>query len=116
MTAKDFRRIALGLQGTIEGEHMAHPDFRANGRILRETPFEKLYIQPAAGDAGGALGAALYAYNVLLGGKRNFVMQSAAWGEGHAADVVQKVLKENDIAYQYMNDEVALCGTVAAQQ
>lgn len=34
MTAKDFRRIALGLQGAVEGEHMAHPDFRANGRIF----------------------------------------------------------------------------------
>ena len=34
MTAKDFRRIALGLQGAIEGQHMAHPDFRANGRIF----------------------------------------------------------------------------------
>jgi carbamoyltransferase len=35
----------------------------ANGRIIRESPFENIYIQPAAGDAGGALGAALYAYH-----------------------------------------------------
>ena len=34
MTAKDFRRIALGMRGAVEGEHMAHPDFRANGRIF----------------------------------------------------------------------------------
>ncbi len=34
MTDRDFRRIALGMQGAIEGEHMAHPDFRANGRIF----------------------------------------------------------------------------------
>ena len=34
MTPKDFRRIALGMQGAVEGEHMAHPDFRANGRIF----------------------------------------------------------------------------------
>jgi hypothetical protein len=35
MTAKDFRRIALGMQGAVESEHMAHPDFRAaNGRIF----------------------------------------------------------------------------------
>jgi hypothetical protein len=34
MTQKDFRRIALGMQGAVEGEHMAHPDFRANGRIF----------------------------------------------------------------------------------
>jgi hypothetical protein len=34
MTSKDFRRIALGMHGAVEGEHMAHPDFRANGRIF----------------------------------------------------------------------------------
>jgi hypothetical protein len=34
MTPNEFRRIALGLQGAAEGEHMAHPDFRANGRIF----------------------------------------------------------------------------------
>ena len=34
MTANQFRRIALGMQGAIEGQHMAHPDFRANGRIF----------------------------------------------------------------------------------
>ena len=34
MTAKDFRRIALGLRGAVEKEHMGHPDFRANGRIF----------------------------------------------------------------------------------
>jgi hypothetical protein len=34
MTPNEFRRIALGMQGALEGEHMAHPDFRANGRIF----------------------------------------------------------------------------------
>ncbi len=34
MTPNEFRRIALGMQGAVEGEHMAHPDFRANGRIF----------------------------------------------------------------------------------
>ena len=36
----------------------------ANARILKETPFEELFVQPAAGDGGGALGAALWAYNL----------------------------------------------------
>ena len=43
----------------------------ANGRILRETPFDELYIQPAAGDGGGALGAALWAYHTVLGYPRS---------------------------------------------
>ena len=34
MKSKDFRRIALGLSGATEKEHMGHPDFRANGRIF----------------------------------------------------------------------------------
>lgn len=34
MTAEDFRRLALGLPGAVEGAHMGHPDFRANGRIF----------------------------------------------------------------------------------
>ena len=41
-----------------------------NGRILRETPFENLWIQPAAGDAGGALGVALFIWHQLLGNER----------------------------------------------
>jgi carbamoyltransferase len=43
----------------------------ANGRILREGPFEKLWIQPAAGDAGGAIGAALAVWHGLEGGERS---------------------------------------------
>ncbi|MCU0642915.1 MAG: carbamoyltransferase [bacterium] len=42
----------------------------ANGRILREGPFEKIWIQPAAGDAGGALGSALFAWYQFLDNKR----------------------------------------------
>jgi len=41
-----------------------------NGKLLREGPFEDLWIQPAAGDAGGALGAALFTHHQLLGGER----------------------------------------------
>ena len=33
MTPTEFRRIALGMEGAVEGEHMSHPDFRVNGRI-----------------------------------------------------------------------------------
>jgi len=51
----------------------------ANGRILRETPFEEIFIQPSAGDGGGALGAALYAYHTVLGQPRKFTMEHAYW-------------------------------------
>src|SRR5947209_12294029 len=52
----------------------------ANGRILPETPFEELYIQPAAGDSGTAVGAAYYVWNQELGQPRGFVMEHAYTG------------------------------------
>lgn len=52
----------------------------ANGRILREGPFAEVFVQPAAGDAGGALGAALYVANCEVGGVRPFYMDHAFWG------------------------------------
>lgn len=56
----------------------------ANGRILRETPFTEVFIQPAAGDAGGALGAALWAYHALLQKPRKFIMDHTYWGQAYS--------------------------------
>ena len=53
----------------------------ANGRIIKETQIREVFIQPAAGDGGGALGAALYAYHCALGKPRQFVMRHAYWGQ-----------------------------------
>jgi carbamoyltransferase len=58
----------------------------ANGRIARETPFKNVFIQPAAGDSGGALGAALYAHHVLLGLPRKFTLEHAYWGKSYTPD------------------------------
>jgi len=80
----------------------------ANGRILRETPFEELYVQPSAGDGGGAIGAALYAYHMVLGRPRKFSMEHAYWGEEHSAGEIEKFLKEHGIRYQRFNDEEKL--------
>ena len=52
----------------------------ANGKIFDQTPFEKVYIQPAAGDAGTALGSALYLAHHRLNLPRQFVMDHAYWG------------------------------------
>jgi carbamoyltransferase len=76
----------------------------ANGRILRETPFEEVFIQPAAGDAGGALGAALYAYHVLLGQPRQFVMEHAYWGKGYSPDEVQSAIEATGHSFQRVED------------
>lgn len=77
----------------------------ANGRILRETPFEELYIQPAAGDGGGALGAALYTYYTLLNNERRFVMEHAYWGKGYNEGEIKTFLDDNGIKHQYFKNE-----------
>lgn len=71
----------------------------ANGRIMRETPFEEVFIQPAAGDAGGALGAALYFYHVLLGNPRKFVMEHAYWGQNYTPDEIRAAIAETGRSY-----------------
>jgi carbamoyltransferase len=80
----------------------------ANGRILRETPFEEVWIQPAAGDSGGALGAALYVYHVLLGKRRKFVQEHSYWGQGYTPDEVQAALDRASVQYQRIDDQEKL--------
>jgi carbamoyltransferase len=77
----------------------------ANGRILRETPFTELYVQPAAGDGGGAVGAAFYAYHQLLGKPRNFVMEHAYWGKAYSQGEAVDWLRSQNIAHEVMDSE-----------
>ncbi len=84
----------------------------ANGRILKETPFEELYIQPSAGDGGGAIGAALYGYHMILGKPRQFIMEHAYWGQEHGPDETERFLKEGSIPYRSIEDEDKLIAYV----
>jgi carbamoyltransferase len=52
----------------------------ANGRIFDRTPFERVFVQPAAGDAGLAIGAAYFVDHQILGRPREFVMEHSYWG------------------------------------
>ncbi len=91
----------------------------ANGKVYRQTPFKKVYIQSAAGDAGGAIGAA-YATWQKLGGSRKFVMDHAYWGPEfknsdfrvllgkHAAALEEQLCKISQI-----NEEGMLCEQTA---
>lgn len=65
----------------------------ANGKIYANTPFGRMFVQPAAGDAGGALGAALHAWHVLLGKSRTFMMQHAYWGPEFAEPQLLQALE-----------------------
>jgi carbamoyltransferase len=80
----------------------------ANGRILRETPFDEVYIQPSAGDGGGAIGAALYAHHTVLGNPRRFVMEHAFWGEEHGPEAIERFLRRESITYTRIDDEQRL--------
>lgn len=67
----------------------------ANGRILRETPIEELYVQPSAGDGGGALGAALYAWHCALGNTQRFVMDNAYWGQSYESNEIKDAIDQS---------------------
>jgi len=77
----------------------------ANGRILMETPFDGIFIQPAAGDSGGALGAALHVYHGLLGKPRKFTLEHAYWGKGYSEDDIRTFLEDNGVSYTYFQDD-----------
>jgi carbamoyltransferase len=77
----------------------------ANGRLLREGPFERIWIQPAAGDAGGAVGAALYGWHQILGNPRTVdgvhdQMQGAYLGPRFSSDEVASWLDVKGYPYE----------------
>jgi carbamoyltransferase len=82
-----------------------------NGRILRETPFDDVYIMAAAGDNGTSIGAAFYLYHAILGGPRQFVHLSPYLGTAYDDAAIKKVLDEAKVRYEH-HDDVA--GVTAA--
>ncbi len=84
----------------------------ANGRIIKETPFDNVFIQPAAGDSGGALGAALYVYHVLLNHPREFVMEHAYWGQEYPEAEMKAAIEARGFPYEYMSDDEKLLDQV----
>lgn len=90
----------------------------ANGKILRENIFKDIWIQPAAGDAGGALGAALYVWYQYLGNPRsadnkNDSQKGSYLGPAYSEKSIQKFLEENEITYEYFENEEVLTEKVA---
>jgi len=87
----------------------------ANGRILRETAFDDMFIQPAAGDAGAALGAALWVHHVLLQQPRKFVLNHCYWGESFSDAAIVDFLKTNNISYEQFDNEELMLDRVVDQ-
>ncbi|OGX27601.1 MAG: hypothetical protein A3D10_08390 [Omnitrophica WOR_2 bacterium RIFCSPHIGHO2_02_FULL_48_11] len=112
--------IALGLQKIIEkaGVHLAEHLYQRtklpnlcmtgggvlnclmNKRIIEETPFKNIFIQPIANDAGTSLGSALYHYHHNLNKERTFQFQSVYWGTEYPNQAIEKVLQEKKVPYK----------------
>jgi len=83
----------------------------ANGRILRESPFRNIWIQPAAGDAGGALGAAYAVYYKYLNHQRadalgSDKMKSALLGPSFRKDEIEAILRKNELSFYELDDDL----------
>ena len=68
----------------------------ANGKIFERTPFERVFVQPAAGDAGLSLGAACHVYHQTLRQPRKFVMDHSYWGPGFSADEIRRAITSRE--------------------
>jgi carbamoyltransferase len=80
----------------------------ANQKILEQTPIKNIFIQPGAGDAGASIGAAFYAYNIILGNERNFVMNHAYLGPESSDKEIEIALKAKSINYRKFDFEELL--------
>jgi carbamoyltransferase len=69
----------------------------ANGKLFDATPFEQVYVHPAAGDAGLAVGAAYYVWHQKLGRPRSFVMEHAYWGPEYAREEIRRAVDSSSI-------------------
>jgi carbamoyltransferase len=89
-----------------------------NGRVLRESPFENIWIQPAAGDAGGALGVALFAWHQLLDKPRtpnpDDSQQGSLLGPAFDTHEVQQYLDQQGANYEFYEDQEELVERVAS--
>jgi carbamoyltransferase len=88
----------------------------ANGRLLREGPFEEIWIQPAAGDAGGALGTALFIWHQLLENERRAQpgdsQSGTRLGPSYSSDEIRAFLDERGAPYRALADESSVCAEV----
>src|SRR3990167_3823011 len=82
----------------------------ANGRIIRETPFENIFVQPAAGDAGGALGVAQFIWYQYLGNERKVdgkkdSMRASYLGPSFSNNCIRDFLKNNQIPFEELEND-----------
>lgn len=134
ITARD-RDLAASVQLVLEEVELAllrriharHPNPRlvmaggvalnctVNGMIRSETPFEELWIQPAANDSGTSLGAALWVQHQLLGEPRGWRMTHVAYGPVSGGDDIDRAVAAAGLVSERHEDEAWLCDVVAGR-
>ncbi|MBI2125662.1 carbamoyltransferase [Candidatus Woesearchaeota archaeon] len=85
----------------------------ANGKILKNTPFKRIYIQPAAGDAGNAIGAAAFCYNQILGNKKRYIQDTAYLGPEFDDEYIKQFLDSHFVNYTSFKNRTDLINTAA---
>ncbi len=80
----------------------------ANGKILKQTGFKEIFIQPAASDSGTSIGAAMFVYNTLLGNERRWQQDTAYFGPEYSTDCIKRFLDTNHINYSMFKDDKEL--------
>ena len=113
VTEEIILRMARNVQRKTGSKNLCYAggvalNSKANGHILTETPFEQMFIQPAAGDSGGALGAALYVYHILLSKPRRFIQEHNYWGSSYSNVEVMEVVKASGFSFEEIDDEELL--------
>ena len=86
---------------------------QANGKLLNEKIFDEIFVQPAAGDAGGAVGAALYAWHEITGTKKR-KQKFFGLGPSYTSDQIGRFLKKNRIPHTE-ETPASIAATIAAQ-
>lgn len=87
----------------------------ANTKIIERTPFKKIFIQPAAGDAGLALGGAFYVYHQIKDRPRRFVMEHAYWGPSFNEQEIREALDKERLSYKFYPDIISITAELLAQ-
>ena len=85
----------------------------ANGKILKDTPFKDIWIQPNSSDGGTSIGVASYIYNTILGNKRNYQLKDAYLGPEFSTQEIKEFLDKNKINYSEFKDKEELVKTTA---
>lgn len=87
----------------------------ANWKIVQKTPFKEIFIQPAAGDSGGALGAALYVYNSVFDQPRKFLMENAYYGQKYGRGEIKSCVDNKGLKFEVFEQENKLLDSIVKE-